>query len=1231
MFHGKHDLTYDGRRSTIGIDAKYMANSQKRSADLKFILTCPYADNVILNFDHEHSVRDFRLCKTNGLFQWKNNKKIELKQEASFVSGNSLTKDVEIKTPFRGYERITLVTNAQRRGQTWTSSSEIAWGRNKITSDKVLKIMNNWQFDYDWKLTTPFPEVRRFNAAVKNVNNNGVWKTDVEGQLNTDKVEVSSEVKLAGPMMVRLDVKSPWREMRNLRAEWDFTGRPRDFTTSASLSHNLLDGPVRASLQLDTERLQDIKGEFSLDTPFDAAKKVKSMMSHKRQGNKYMTDASLEIPRYKGTVSHEFMYRNPTNWRSTLEVEYKPGQKIITIQEFIMNRQVTKGQLSLETPFDVARMYKVQFNHKGEPTDFETTVDVTYAPSKTIATEVNFKMVRDKIQGALEVTSPFKQLRKASVSFEHEGGLSNSVQTIKANINGQKYSASHDISTNLRNYMYQCTTKIKTPHAGWQDIELRVKHDGPPTDFKTDVEIDYDDKSINSHLEYEYDDTGVKGKFEFRSPCPFLENIKLELDHSGNMRSFRNSGAVEYNGRRYSGNTRYGRNQRGHSAAAAVSMPEEYGFTFDHEGDAQDMSSRVEFTLDRKKTNLEAKYKNDGSNLETTFSVRSPYRNYERAQVSLNHRNTRSGFTTTGDVESSYPGYDRINFELSQDRKAKGMKTTGFVRTPFKILPTANFDVSHTGDMDDFRSEASLELDDKKYSGNVNYKNDRSGLETGFDLKTPFESFETQGLKIAHRNTRQGFKSSASLDTSYPGYKNFGTQVSHKGGWKNFESSVRIDTPFRQMPSSVVSIAHSGEPSDFSTTIKTEYNGNTIEGTVNLKKIGGWWETDHEAAISFSTPYDFLRDFEMKTEHKNQGRQSTGKIEVTHNGEKKLDADYTRRGGNRKSLEMNMRSPRPVSVSGTMDTTNGEFNGEASVNWDPRSRNKNVRFEYGLKTQDNDCRLKFKTMLPNRDVGIDTGYTSTDNSFTHDLTFQWDKDDRSKVSYTIEGSYSERRRQKITDWKVDASTPYGPLKVTLNNQKLPNRCVTEVEIEGTDKLTVKNELFMRRPNFEDFVITTTVKHPRMRRVRRGAMGLLFLCGLTRTKSKIVHVYLQDAVLKIEGVMQPQPFKWDGSVNLQYSTQNFAFSGKLADESVGLNSKYVAEMKASHPNSFLDFDFKSVAEDSRESVGGNMQVKYQTASNRQVKTLSLKTQVNKLRDEFSLEVSDQDSSLRNNTS
>ena len=109
-------------------------------------------------------------------------------------------------------------------------------------------------------------------------------------------------------------------------------------------------------------------------------------------------------------------------------------------------------------------------------------------------------------------------------------------------------------------------------------------------------------------------------------------------------------------------------------------------------------------------------------------------------------------------------------------------------------------------------------------------------------------------------------------------------------------------------------------------------------------------------------------------------------------------------------------------------------------------------------------------------------------------------------------------------------------------------------------------------------------------------------------------------MKIEGKMEKMPFKWDGEINVEYGRQSFVFDGKIADESTSENSRYIAQAMAKHDASMFDFDFKSEIENTRENVGGNMQVKYLAASDRQVKNLGLRAEINKLRNELNFEVS-----------
>ena len=711
-FNSNHELDWMGRKSTINIEASHKKTYKKRNIDLKARFTRPYADDILINFDHQHDRKNYKNIRTSGNFQWQDNKNIAFENDMNYVPNKYTTKNLKITTPFEGYEEISSTVNTRINGDEITSHREINWGNsNRITSDETLKIMDGYQFEYSWRMSTPFKKVQRVMAKISNINQNGVWETDIQGQLNRDKAQISTEVGY--PKKLKIDVRTPYKYIRTVLADLEYQGNPRDFSAKATLNHNMLDEAIVANLKVDTKELDDIKGVLSLKTPFRDVKDVRSTLSHKLQHNTYKTDASLQVPRYKGTVSNAFMFNAWNNWSTKTELEYLPGKKIKVNTELAMNRQGAAGEFSFESPFPGAEMYKL--------------------------------------------------------TFKHEGDLSNMKQNFNIEVNGESISGTNEFIYNGRDL--ECITTLRTPYHGWQNNELRIKHEGEPTDFRNDISFRYDEKIISTLTEYEYDNTGAKGKFELNSPWPFLRDFKLELYHSGSMGDFRNSGSVQYNGRRYSGNTQYKNNRRGYSAVAAVSIPEEYGFSLNHEGDYYDMNNNMELNFDGKKIRAETIYKNDGRNLESSFNVKSPYRGYENTKVSMNYRNTGSGFVTSGDLESSVPGYKKLNFEISHDGDERGFKTSGTIKTPFEVIPTANFEVSHTGGMNDFSSSGAVEVNSRRYSGNVNYENDRSGIEAAVAVQTPHEYYENQGFSVAQKNSQEGFRTAVRIDTSYPGYK----------------------------------------------------------------------------------------------------------------------------------------------------------------------------------------------------------------------------------------------------------------------------------------------------------------------------------------------------------------------------------------------------------------------------------------------------------------------------
>ena len=94
---------------------------------------------------------------------------------------------------------------------------------------------------------------------------------------------------------------------------------------------------------------------------------------------------------------------------------------------------------------------------------------------------------------------------------------------------------------------------------------------------------------------------------------------------------------------------------------------------------------------------------------------------------------------------------------------------------------------------------------------------------------------------------------------------------------------------------------------------------------------------------------------------------------------------------------------------------------------------------------------------------------------------------------------------------------------------------------------------------------------------------------------------------------------DGKIELQYNKEVMTLTGRVADESISQGSKYVASCGLAHPNSGLDYQFTSTVEDNSESSTVFMETKYLMASDRQYRIASLRSEINKIRKELSLEV------------
>jgi len=112
---------------------------------------------------------------------------------------------------------------------------------------------------------------------------------------------------------------------------------------------------------------------------------------------------------------------------------------------------------------------------------------------------------------------------------------------------------------------------------------------------------------------------------------------------------------------------------------------------------------------------------------------------------------------------------------------------------------------------------------------------------------------------------------------------------------------------------------------------------------------------------------------------------------------------------------------------------------------------------------------------------------------------------------------------------------------------------------------------------------------------------------------LLSVIFQDITLSTEAASES--FK----TTLSYERHVWILEGTAKDESRHPHAKYSSLVRLSSPTSMVDVRLTSDAAADAETTSGGLGIQYLTSRDRQLKTLALKAEINRLRNELKLEV------------
>jgi hypothetical protein len=399
--------------------------------------------------------------------------------------------ELQATTPFEDYTNAKLIIRPPTYLTPFEASLEV--DNNKMSAS----------LDYPAFKTGEFSCTYGENTVTAKFNQNGRVETfqgDAELTWNSQKLWGKLNLNTQGPYTLALDVTTPF-EIEKFSANLHHEGEPLDFTTRAAFTWD------NEEMQ-STLRFRGTNAQLTVTSPWKDV------------------EASYE-------VSGE-----TTAFTAESEIKWAEGEQIKTMAKFDMkNVQGVKSSFSFESPF--YNTISGDVDYTGEIKDHRGTASLTWANDKSIKLTEKFSMVNGlTYEGKLE--NPWTQT--VTVNVEHTGSLKSWTQSVSYTMGYEppvKYYAEFDIT---KDYL----------------LKFGIKNSPYKYLPNYDAELEYKTTSSKNtalaSLTYSQGVLALRGSFEKQNGyklttllvTPFTEEYSLEVDHSGDTKSFENVLKVQW-------------------------------------------------------------------------------------------------------------------------------------------------------------------------------------------------------------------------------------------------------------------------------------------------------------------------------------------------------------------------------------------------------------------------------------------------------------------------------------------------------------------------------------------------------------------------------------------------------------------------------------------------------------------------------------------------------------
>jgi len=900
------DSDNDGVSSMISVDGNFDNSPRKTELSGNFMFDTPYASDIRVKVNHIHNKKGI---SSNGLVQWAKDQVIEYIHDIKYEAFESLEVAAKLTTPFRSCSQVTLESQTKKTGPKVNTLNEVKWNPNaKVNIDGTLTMLGGQKFNGNMRVTTPF---YKYERTVLNVNNDyaeELWMSHADLDIARRHYEVDTKLGMDRRKKITIDAS---KMDYGFMIDAELSGHARDFTALLSGKIPMLNAnPLGAELKANTANLNNIKCSFILNTPWRQAQTVKATVGHKHPaaGN-YMTDASFEMPRFKGSASHTVQFSRWSNFDCQTVIEYQ--DKKIELTSEMKDGPAMEGKLKFTSPF--CEPVTLIATHEGGMKAFKSGMELTYRNSDKISADVDFSSGRNQIEATARFVSPYTERVVANVN--HRGPWKNFENDASVEVGRKRLAATSKF--NLNGFNVETSGNLELPFRKVRNVQVSLNHGGEWKDFASNIKLEVDGQNMMGDCKFSLNGNRLETSAELLIPC-WVRSLRTSVNHQGGWKNFQNDASFEVGSKKLSGQSRFNMNGNDFTASANLDLPlrsvRNIKAEYNHEGPINNFKCSSALTVDGQRGTHSMEFKN-AKVMSGKAEITTPFNRVRSLQAEFEHDAKKwNSFENSGKFRWNNKEYSG-NSELRW--YGDTLRVIGNLKTP---RDSYVLKVKHKGDRTDFTNSAVVDLSSgNKYSAESSYKTRPDGQEGAFSVASPHQNFDKMSGEFSTTSNKKTYTVHAQLKTPFDGYEKFVADTRHAGDLRKFTSSATIKTPFRKLPSATVQVAHEGDRNEFASTANVEYSGKTVAGAVDFKNAG----RTLEGSASLTTDYPSYDHFMAKFSHTGAARnfKSSAEIQTPFSGHERYSA----------KLEHAGTSIQNFKTSGSVDTP---FSGFETTSFD---------------------------------------------------------------------------------------------------------------------------------------------------------------------------------------------------------------------------------------------------------------------------------------------------------